>query len=141
MKKHNLCSILKAKKPYLSKMHIKKKLKFCKLQRKWNYNDWQKIIFSDESKFNLFGSDAGQRTWCNKNLKFDKFNIGALKKFGGGNLMVWGCITAKGVGKFLRVSHKINSKEYCDVLYNGFIKSCEMHNYSPCHKYSTPLFL
>jgi hypothetical protein len=44
--------------------------------------------------------------------------------------MVWGCIIAKGVGKILRVSHKINSKDYCDVLYNGFIKSCEMHNYN-----------
>ena len=34
LKKHNLCSILKAKKPYLSKMNIKERLKFCKLQRK-----------------------------------------------------------------------------------------------------------
>ena len=104
-------------------------MKFCKSYKKWTYNDWEKTIFSDELKFNLFGSDAGQKTWYIKGSRLDPANINAVKKFGGGNLMVWGCITSKGVGKILRVSNKIKSSEYCNVLFNGFIKTCDMYNY------------
>ena len=44
-----------AKKPLLSRKNIRDRLIFCKRYRDWTAEDWDKVIFSDESPFRLFG--------------------------------------------------------------------------------------
>ena len=48
------------KKPYISKKNQKARLEFAKQHLNWTVEQWSKVGFSDESKYNLFGSD-GQR--------------------------------------------------------------------------------
>ena len=38
-----------AKKPLLSKKNIRDRLIFCERYRDWTAEDWEKVIFSDES--------------------------------------------------------------------------------------------
>ena len=49
------------------------------------------------------------------------------KKFGGGNLMVWGVLTKKGVGKIIRINNTMNSGQYCNVLKEGLLETINMH--------------
>jgi transposase len=134
----------KAKKPFLNKSYISKRMKFARFHSKWTFFDWKKVIFSDESKFNLHGSDGHPIVWCNKGDSLRSENVESIRKFGGGGLMAWGCITFSGVGKILKVSHKINAEEYREVLNKGLIKTLDMHNLdfsntvfmhdnAPCH--------
>uniref|UniRef100_A0A0A1WE64 Transposable element Tc1 transposase n=1 Tax=Zeugodacus cucurbitae TaxID=28588 RepID=A0A0A1WE64_ZEUCU len=62
---HNIgyISAVKKNKPALSKKDQKARMKFARERKNWTINDWQRVIWSDESKFNLF---------CSKNttLKF-----------------------------------------------------------------------
>lgn len=129
--KNNIKSYNRLKKPALTKRHMMTRLSFCKVVGNWDLTDWKKIIFSDESKFNLHGADSASRVWCRANQRFDQANIKAVKKFGGGNVMVWGCITSSGVGKIVKISNKMNSAEYCEVLYKGFIGTLEMYGLRP----------
>ncbi len=45
--------------------------------------------------------------------------------------MVWGCITSQGVGKLIRVTNRINSKEYCTTFLNGLFGTFEKYNMKP----------
>jgi hypothetical protein len=45
-----------AKTPNLSRKHIWNSLIFCKRYMDWTAEDWGKVIFSDESPFQLFGA-------------------------------------------------------------------------------------
>ena len=46
------------KKPLISSKNKKKRLEFANRYVIWTYENWGKVFFSDESKFNLFGNDG-----------------------------------------------------------------------------------
>ena len=56
--KDGLVSRRAAKKPLLSRKNIRDRLIFCKRYRDWTAEDWGKVIFSDESPFQLFGASG-----------------------------------------------------------------------------------
>lgn len=131
LKNNGLSSKKKIKKPCITPKQAKARLAFAKKHLHWDYFDWKKIIFSDESKYNLHGSDGNKRVWCKKGTELKPENIQSTKKFGGGNVMVWGCITSKGVGKILKVTNRINSQQYCDTLLNGLVSTYDLKNMRP----------
>ena len=46
------------KKPLLTKRHKQVRLAWAKERNNWTLHEWQSIIWSDESKFYLFGNDG-----------------------------------------------------------------------------------
>ncbi|GFX25180.1 transposable element Tcb1 transposase [Trichonephila clavipes] len=61
-------------------------------------NFWKKVIFSDESKFNIFGSDGRRTVWRKPNTALDPKNLHPTVKHGGVSIMVWGRMVSNGVG-------------------------------------------
>ena len=57
-----LKAYIRRKKPLLTKAHKQKRLAWAKAHADWTVDDWKSVIFSNESKFNLIGSDG--RSWC-----------------------------------------------------------------------------
>lgn len=57
------------KKPLLTERHKAIRLKWAKDHKDWIVDDWEKVIWSDESKFNLFGSDG--RTYIRRRVGED----------------------------------------------------------------------
>lgn len=55
---NNLFSHRACKKPLVSKKNRKARLEFAKEHINWTVTDWSKILWSDESKFNLFENDS-----------------------------------------------------------------------------------
>jgi len=52
--------------------------------------EWNKILWSDESKFNLFGSDGRVYVRKRSGEEFLLEFIQPTVKFGGGSVMMWG---------------------------------------------------
>lgn len=52
----------------------------------WNY-----VLWSDETKMNLFGSDDVKHVWWQPVEEHEDRCVLATVKHGGGNVMVWGC--------------------------------------------------
>ena len=48
-----------------------------------------------------------------------------VKHGGGNNLMLWGCMGWKGVGKLIEVEGKMDAKQYCEILDDGLVESFE----------------
>ena len=60
LREHSLVSGIKRKKPFLSASYQKAWLDFCKKHEGWTVEDWSKVIWSDESRFQIFGSNGKQ---------------------------------------------------------------------------------
>ncbi|GFT83541.1 HTH_Tnp_Tc3_2 domain-containing protein [Trichonephila clavipes] len=58
-------------KPFISLQNQKERLKFAKTHKMKTDNFWKKVIFSDESKFNIFGSDGRRTVWRKPNTALD----------------------------------------------------------------------
>ncbi|GFT45599.1 HTH_Tnp_Tc3_2 domain-containing protein [Trichonephila clavipes] len=59
------------KKPFISFQNHKKRLEFTKTHQLKTDNFWKKVIFSDESKFTIFGSDGRRTVWRKPNTVLD----------------------------------------------------------------------
>ena len=54
----NFFSAIKVKKPLLTAKHMKRRLAWAKKYQNWTTDDWRRVVFSDETKVNVWGSDG-----------------------------------------------------------------------------------
>ncbi|GFW59676.1 transposable element Tc1 transposase [Trichonephila clavipes] len=87
------------KKPFISERNRRKRLDFAKSRVNLSDEFWNTVIFSDESKFNIFWSDGRQHVWRKPNTELEKQHLTPTVKYGGGSVLVWSCMAANGVGK------------------------------------------
>ena len=95
----NACS--PATKPLISKKNKAARLTYAERHVLWSDSNCDKVHFSDESKFNLVGSDGRQYV---RRRSGDRLNPKCMKKsvkFGGGSVMVWGMFSSEGVGPII----------------------------------------
>jgi predicted transcriptional regulator/transposase len=128
LKSGGVRSHFKIKKPFLNKGHRVKRRKFEKSFRDWDKYDWEYVVWSDETKINLHSNDGRDRTFRKKGEPLRDHNVSPTKKFGGGSLMVWGCMLPCGVGCLCRVDGAIDSQLYCDMLGDALIKSLRLYD-------------
>ena len=82
------------RKPLLNDKHRRKRLDFAKRYQSWTSEDWKKVIFSDESRFQLFYSNGRTYVRRRKGEEFNENCVVSTVKHGGGSVMVWGCFSA-----------------------------------------------
>lgn len=117
MRQLNLFSSIKKKRPFYKRNHPKDRLKWAKEHRDWTVDDWKKVIFSDETKVNMWESDGATYTWKEKNQPDRPHNVKQTMKHGGGSLMVWGCMTSLGPGYACQIyDGTMNSEDYIHIL-------------------------
>jgi hypothetical protein len=104
------------KKPYISKVNRGKRLIFANQYILRDQRFWNNVLFTDESKFNLFGSDGRVKVWRKPNTELDIKNTTSTVKHGGGSVMVWGCFSAAGVGNLVFIDGIMDHKVYINIL-------------------------
>ena len=77
---------------------------------------WKKILWSDESKFNLKSSDGAQKVLRKTGEAYILSCVRGTVKYGGGNVMVWGSMAWKGVGKLQFIDTIIDQVQYRNIL-------------------------
>jgi hypothetical protein len=119
----NLNSRAPRKVPLLSKKNIRHRLKFARehlnlVDPKKPDFQWQNILWSDESKINLFGSDSASRVRRPPNTEYDPRHTVKTLKHGGGNIKIWGCFSFLGVGPIFWIKETMTKETYRDILQN-----------------------
>lgn len=117
----------KVKKPAISVTNQKKRLQFAKKYQHWTVHDWNRIIWSDETKINRIGSDGRLWCWTSKEEVLPERTVEPTVKYGGGSLMIWGCITAYGVGYLSRIDGGLDADLYCQILQDDLIKTMDYY--------------
>ena len=112
LKRSGMKAYTKKKKPWLSTLHRVSRVKHCRWWKDFSKTQWKQIIWSDESKFNVFGSDGRSYCWKRPDERLLDHHVRPTVKHGGGSLMVWGCITWYGVGYLCRIDSKMNAELY-----------------------------
>lgn len=125
LKKHKLNSRVARKKPFISKVNKVKRLQFAEEYREKDFEFWKEVIFTDESKFNIWGSDGQLRVWRRENEALKEKNLRATVKHGGGSVMVWGCMSAKGPGNLHFIEGIMDQNMYLDILKQNLKQSAE----------------
>lgn len=113
------------KKPYISEVNRKKRLQFAKEHVDKDESWWEDVIFADETKINLFGSDGRVSVWRKPNEELKPSNLQPTVKHGGGSIMIWGCISAAGVGEMARIEGTMKKEDYLILLKEHLHRSAE----------------
>lgn len=104
------------KKPLLRAQHKKARLEYAKKHIDEADTFWHKILWSDETKIELYGHNHQRYVWREVNQAFQEKNTIATVKHGGGSLMLWGCVSANGTGNLVRIEGKLNAAGYQKIL-------------------------
>jgi Transposase len=91
-------AVVKKKCPLLSKRHRRERLDFVISHKDWTLEDLKKVVWSDETKNNCLGSDGRKWAWKRAGEGLSDRIVAGTIKFGGGSLMMWGCMMWEGVG-------------------------------------------
>ena len=91
------------KRPLVNKTTRSKRLQYAKTYREKPLGYWDRVLWSDESKFNLFGSDGKVMVWRTRKEEFSPNCTVPTVKYGGGNVKCWGCFSSSGVGNLVLI--------------------------------------
>ena len=115
----------RVKKPALTARHKQTRLKWAEKHREWTINDWKRVVWSDETKINRVGSDGIQYAWVRDGNSLPSSQLQPTLKFGGGNIMIWGCMTWAGVGKVAKIEGRMNTQQYICILESSLVPTME----------------
>ena len=117
LRRQGLVARVKPRKPALTKLQRQRRLEWARAHRNCTAADWERVIFSDETK--LLCVNPNGRAWCwrpaNDHSLGDRI-VKPSKKFGGVAVMMWGCMSAKGVGNACRILTTMDSSVYVEIL-------------------------
>lgn len=130
LKRAKLFARRPASKPSLMQRHRQARLEFARGHKDWSVEDWAKVIWSDETRFNMYTPDGCG--WVRRPLgkRYDQRYIKGTVKYGAGSLMAWGnvkkffeyviknsgCFTRDCKGPLVRINGIMNAPMYRDIL-------------------------
>lgn len=104
------------RRPLIRKANKIKRLEFAKKYVNKPISFWKKVIWSDESKFDLFGHKRRPRVWCKPGERLLEKNVQKTMKHGGGSILVWGCFAWSGVGNLVPINGIMTADVYIDII-------------------------
>ncbi|KAI4895408.1 hypothetical protein NFI96_001467 [Prochilodus magdalenae] len=124
LRRQGLKSCSARKVPFLKPTHVKARLKFANDHLNDPEEEWEKVMWSDEKKKKgLFGLNSTRHVWRKKNDEYNPKNTIPTVKHGGGNIILWGCFSAKGTGRLHRIVGRMDGAMYREILANNLLPS------------------
>lgn len=103
------------RKPFVSEVNRKKRLKWSRERANWD-EEWNTVIWSDESKFLLFQSDGKRWVWRRPHEKYDVDCLVPTVKSNSEGVMIWGCFVKNKLGPLVIVEGRITGAVYQQLL-------------------------
>ena len=131
LRKSGMKAVVKSKHPLLSAKHRKTRMDWAIAHKDWTIEDWKKVIWSDETKVNRLGSDGRKWVWKKSGEGLGDRLVQGTVKFGGGSVMVWGCMTWQGVGYAARIDGRMDGDLYLQILKDELLNTLQYYGLNP----------
>uniref|UniRef100_A0A8C5MLE8 Transposase n=1 Tax=Leptobrachium leishanense TaxID=445787 RepID=A0A8C5MLE8_9ANUR len=102
--------------PLLTQRYKKARLQFAKMYSSKPKSFWETILWTDETKIELFGKAHHSTVYRKWNEAYKEKNTVPTVKYGGGSMMFWGCFAASGTGCLECVQGIMKSEDYQRIL-------------------------
>ena len=119
---HGLNGRVARRKPLLRTRHKNDPVNYAREHLNESEDFWNNILWTDETKIELFGHNQPRYAWRKTGAAFEEKNVLSTAKNGGGSIMLWGCATANGPGNLVRVEGRMDSVLYQQNLENNVKK-------------------
>jgi transposase len=128
LKKAGMKAVVKKKRPLLKKSHRQARLDFALTHQHWTVEDWKKVVWSDETKINRMGSDGRKWVWKKEGEGLSDRLVEGTFKFGGGSLMMWGCMLWDGPGYACKIDGRMDGDLYIKIMEDEMRDSLAYYN-------------
>lgn len=110
-----------ARKPLMILRHRKLRLDFAQRYQHWTVDDWKRVLWSDEVKFNLFNSDGNFYIRRPKGTRYCPKYTHSTVKFNGGGIMCWGCFSSASMGPLVLIEGIMNASKYREIMQKSML--------------------
>jgi transposase len=131
LKEAGMSSAEKVEKPRLSVENVKARFSFAERHKDWTIDDWKRVIWSDESRINRFCSDGRSWYWARDGVSQQEGHVKQKMKYGGGSIMIWGCMTWYGTGYMCKIEGRMDQHLYKSILEDELMKTIEYYQLDP----------
>lgn len=143
LQKYGLTARTPRRKPMLTSVHRKRRLEWAKEHKSWSLEQWSKVIFSDESNFDL-QNIAGICQYVRRSVgeAYKPQCVLPTVKHPL-TVMIWGCFSARGAGRIHVCEGRMNAEKYLKVMEDKLLKSARdlykdeewifQQDNAPCH--------
>ncbi|GFU64909.1 transposable element Tcb2 transposase [Trichonephila clavipes] len=127
----------------LTPAHRRRRSLWCREHRNWRDNEWERVLFTDESRFSLSSDSHRILIWRERGSRNHPSNIIERDRYGGCGVLVWGGIML-GSRTDLHIfdAGSVNGTRYCNqilLLYVRLFRGAMglqflfMDDNAPCH--------
>ena len=109
----------------LLKWHRDARLKFVRQHKEKENSFWERVLWTDETKFELFGHNYWNHVWRKDAKAYSSKNMVPTVKFGSDSIMIWECFSVKGAEKISVIDGKMNAQKYKQILQENLMSSVE----------------
>ncbi|GFW04200.1 transposable element Tcb2 transposase [Trichonephila clavipes] len=111
---------LKSKRPFralpLTPEHQQLCLQWCQAKSMWNITDWQKVVFSDESRFVLGTDDNRVRVWRRPGERYNPPHTVLRHTARTAGVMVWGALAYDSWSTLIVMCGTLTGQRYVDDI-------------------------
>ncbi len=94
----------------------------------WPRVNWNRVVFSDESRFLLYRNDARRMVYRRPDERFAACCVHEVDRFGGGSVMVWGAIRFGWRSQLIVIDGNSTAIRYFNTVLQGQIFPYFNHN-------------
>lgn len=123
--------------PHITKQNVEKRIKFANEHIFCSEKKWRNVLWSDETKINLFGGDGKKYVRRPENQEWNPKYTKKTVKHGGGNIMIWGCFSWYGVGPL----HMIQNDKHgnANIMDSAYYRNILRTKMLPFAEWNMPL--
>ena len=100
----------------LTARHWAARLQWAQRHFRWGRQQWTRVLFSDESRFNLSHHDGRIRVFRRRGERFADNCLIGRDRFGGWSVMVWGGVMGRRKTNVIVVQGNLNAQSYIKML-------------------------